>query len=69
MPATELFAPPGSASVAHTPGSPGDSDTLYEVVNGQRVECPPMGARASYLSSSLTGLLWPFARTQRLGTW
>jgi Uma2 family endonuclease len=43
------------------------NEMLYEVVDGQRVELPPMGARESHLAMSLAGFLWSFARAQRRG--
>jgi Uma2 family endonuclease len=61
MPASQVLTPPVPAPALD------DGDTLYEVINGQRVECPPRGARASDLSSNLSGFLWSFARAQRLG--
>ena len=42
-------------------------EVLYEVVDGQRVEVPPMGARETHLATILVSFLAPFARTQRLG--
>jgi Uma2 family endonuclease len=44
-----------------------DSEVLYEVVNGKRVELPPMGARECHLAAYLVGFLWPFVRAQHLG--
>jgi Uma2 family endonuclease len=44
-----------------------DDDVLYEVVNGQRVELPPMGAYEVDLASILLQFLGPFARAQNLG--
>jgi Uma2 family endonuclease len=40
---------------------------LYEVVGGQIVEKPPMGAFESALASLLQDLMGPFARMNRLG--
>jgi Uma2 family endonuclease len=40
---------------------------LYEVVNGQVVELPPMGAYETDVASILFGHLGPFARGQKLG--
>jgi Uma2 family endonuclease len=48
------------------PPPPGE-DALYEVVNGQRVEIPPMGAYQGEIASALCGFLRPFATTRRLG--
>ena len=44
-----------------------DAAKFYEVVDGQIVENPPMGARESMLASFLLGLMDPFARSNRLG--
>jgi Uma2 family endonuclease len=46
-----------------------DSDALkfYEVVGGQIVENPPMGAMESVLASFLQGLMGVFARSNGLG--
>jgi Uma2 family endonuclease len=44
-----------------------DSDSLYEVVNGQRREKPPMGAFASLVASVLVEQLGAFVRSKRLG--
>src|SRR5262249_14952099 len=44
-----------------------DSEVLYEVVDGKRVELPPMGVHECHLAATLAGFLWSFARTQRLG--
>jgi Uma2 family endonuclease len=44
------------------------AEALYEVVNGQRVELPPMGAYATWIASRLHGRLGPFAEAQQLGT-
>ena len=39
----------------------------YEVVDGVRVDLPPMGARETDIASLLASFLWPFVRSQRLG--
>jgi Uma2 family endonuclease len=44
-----------------------DAAKFYEVVDGQVVENPPMGARESILASFLLGLIGPIARSNRLG--
>jgi Uma2 family endonuclease len=44
-----------------------DAAKFYEVVDGQVVENPPMGARESILASFLLGLISPIARSNRLG--
>ena len=43
-------------------------EPLYEIVNGQRVELPPMSAYATWLASHLHGRLWPYAEEKGLGT-
>ena len=55
---SESFPPPGW-----------DSDALkfYEVVGGEIVENPPMGAEQSILASFLQELMGPFARSKKLG--
>jgi Uma2 family endonuclease len=44
-----------------------DDEPLYEVVDGQRVELPPMGAYQTQIASALLDHLQHFARTKRLG--
>ena len=44
-----------------------DAARFYEVVDGQIVENPPMGARESILASFLLALIDPIARSSRLG--
>ena len=44
-----------------------DAAKFYEVVDGQIVENPPMGARESILASFLQDLMGPIARSNRLG--
>jgi Uma2 family endonuclease len=44
-----------------------DAAKFYEVVDGQIVKNPPMGARESILASLLQGLMGPVARLGRLG--
>jgi Uma2 family endonuclease len=46
---------------------PERNDVLYEVVNGKRVELPPMGIYESGVASILMGYLEPFTRTHQLG--
>jgi Uma2 family endonuclease len=45
-----------------------DEEALYEVVNGHRVELPPMSAYATWIASRLGQRLGPFTETHRLGT-
>lgn len=56
-----LEAPPTIA-----PPIAGD-DPLYEIIDNQRVELPPMSTLAAVLSSDLVYFLGSFARTQSLG--
>lgn len=44
-----------------------DSDELYEVVNGQRVEISPMGAWAGTIATELLFFLQTFAKPGKLG--
>src|SRR5438445_9442273 len=43
-------------------------EALYEVVNGERMELPPMSAYASWITGRLDQRLGPFAETHALGT-
>src|SRR5712692_568598 len=47
---------------------PTADEALYEIVNGQRVELPPMGVYASWIASRLQSTMGPFAEADRLGT-
>lgn len=42
-------------------------ELLYEVVNGQRRELPPMGAYENWIAGWLVQLLGPYVTTHRLG--
>jgi Uma2 family endonuclease len=55
---SESFPPPAWDS---------DALKLYEVVDGQIFENPPMGAQGSILASFLQGLMDPIARSNGLG--
>ena len=44
-----------------------DAAKFYEVVDGQIVENPPMGARESILASFLQDLMGPFATVESTG--
>jgi Uma2 family endonuclease len=44
-----------------------DADALYEVIDGQRRELPPMGAHEVNMASVLIALLGPFVRAKNLG--
>ena len=43
-------------------------EPLYEIVDGQRVDLPPMRAYTTWLASRLHGQLWPYTEAQGLGT-
>jgi Uma2 family endonuclease len=47
---------------------PTTEEALYEVVNGQRVELPPMSIYASWITSRLQNQLGPFTEVRQLGT-
>ena len=42
-------------------------EPLYEIVGGQRLELPPMGAFPTQLASTLLLYLTPFVRENNLG--
>jgi Uma2 family endonuclease len=44
-----------------------DAEALYEVIDGQRKELPPMGAHEVNIASVLIGFLVPFVRANNLG--
>jgi len=44
-----------------------DADALYEVIDGQRKELPPMGAHEVNIASILISFLGPFVRANNLG--
>jgi Uma2 family endonuclease len=43
-------------------------EPLYEMVDGQRVDVPPMSVYTTWLASRLHGLLWPYVEEHGLGT-
>lgn len=47
---------------------PADEEPLYEIVNGQHVDVPPMSAFATWIASRLDHRLGPFAEERGLGT-
>jgi Uma2 family endonuclease len=57
-----------SPSVLEPSPRPTDEEALYEVINGQRVELPPMSIYASWIASELHIDLGYFVRAGRLGT-
>lgn len=68
---TGTILSPGSVAVSGENGSPAEpfvaGDILYEVVDNEIRELPPMGARESGLTSYLHELLAPFTRKKQLG--
>jgi Uma2 family endonuclease len=44
-----------------------DSDPLFEIIDGQRVDLPPIGTFANFIASELQITLGHFTRSQRLG--
>jgi Uma2 family endonuclease len=47
---------------------PGQDEPLYEIVDGQRVDIPPMSVYTTWLASRLHGRLWPYVEEHGLGT-
>jgi Uma2 family endonuclease len=52
-------------TIAFSP--PLDDEPLYEIVDGQKVEIPRMGALASFFASDLLGLLNQYGKEKDLG--
>ncbi len=50
------------------PDTPAPEEPLYEVVNGRRVELPPMSAYSTLIASRIVQELGPYAKARRLGT-
>jgi Uma2 family endonuclease len=65
--ASVVLPPESPPAVAPAPPPPVPDDILYEVVNGQIREKPPMGLFASLIASRLARHLGLHAETQRLG--
>jgi Uma2 family endonuclease len=55
-------------STLQTPAAVAPEEPLYEVVNGQKVELPPMSAYATWITSRLDQRLGHYADTHQLGT-
>jgi Uma2 family endonuclease len=62
------MASPSMLEPSVIPDRPTADEDLYEVVNGQRVELPPMSIYASWIASGLQDNLGPFAKAGGLGT-
>src|SRR5438067_9065857 len=63
----EKMASPSVAPASLIPTEIGDSENLYEVVNGERREIPHMGALAGIIASVLSQYLGVFATQHKLG--
>src|SRR5258708_2279697 len=50
-----------------SPFPPLDAEPLYEIVDGQRSELPPMSFHAGRIASWLLSVMAPFARANSLG--
>jgi Uma2 family endonuclease len=61
MPVTLMESPAGTALTGLT-----ENEQLYEIIDGQRVELPPMSAYASIVASLLGQMLGGFAASNRL---
>jgi len=59
---------PSLLASEHEPVLAIQDEPLYEIVNGQRVELPPMSAYATWLASRLQNRLGPYAEDKALGT-
>lgn len=57
-----------SGASTSTVALPTQAELLYEIVDGQCVEVPPMSAYATWLASRLHGFLWPYIEEHALGT-
>lgn len=57
-----------STATLPPPAAPPDAESLYEVVNGVRVELPPMGAQSTWIATRLATRLAAFVEERRLGT-
>jgi Uma2 family endonuclease len=57
-----------SPTMLEPPQRPPDEEALYEIVNGQRVELPPMSVYASWIASRLHIDMGYFVEAGRLGT-
>jgi Uma2 family endonuclease len=44
-----------------------DPDVLFEIVNGDYREVPPMGRLASLIATALTSMIWSYATQHKLG--
>ena len=58
LPKVDFAAPPN--------GTP-ESEFLFEIVNGERLEIPHMGVLSGMLASVLSGIMWSFVTPRKLG--
>src|SRR5262245_3918350 len=63
-----LMASPSLLASGHEHVLTTQDELLYEIVNGQRVELPPMSAYATWLATRLQNRLGPYAEDKSLGT-
>lgn len=61
------MASPSLLAAEHENVLAAQDELLYEIVNGQRVELPPMSAYTTWLASCLHGRLWPYVWDKGLG--
>jgi hypothetical protein len=61
------MASPALLEPRGTPPPSTTDEALYEIVNGQRVELPPLSAYSTLIASRLDQELGPFSAVHRLG--
>lgn len=64
----EMMNVPATLQPPQAPAGPPKEEPLYEVVNGRKVELPPMSIYAIWIASRLQNRLGPFAERHGLGT-
>src|SRR3954471_18526769 len=67
VPSSGVAPAMATVTVLNPPLTAIEPEGLYEVVDGQIVETPPMGAYEVELASILQNWMGPFAMTNRLG--
>src|SRR5919199_5205808 len=63
-----IMASPSPLVSEHEPVLTVQEEPLYEIVNGQRVELPPMSVYATWLATRLQNRLGPYVEDKGLGT-
>jgi Uma2 family endonuclease len=56
-----------AASLPNEGRSANADESLYEIIDGERVELPPMSILAARIANTLFGRLWYFVMSQQLG--